>query len=194
MSKMYFRYGAMNCGKSTHLLQVAHNYEENGLKVCLIKSSIDTKGEDHVVSRLGCERTVDILLKNNEKVFEKVDFSNEFSCILVDEAQFLTKEQVEELYLITKQLDIPVICYGLRCDFKMQGFEGASRLLEIADSIEEMKTICTCGNKATQNMRLVSGVPTFTGEQVAIDNGENEVSYKPVCGKCYILTRNKVQS
>ncbi len=194
MSKLYFRYGAMNCGKSTHLLQVAHNYEENGLKVCVIKPSIDTKGDNNVVSRLGCEREVNVLLQKDEKVCQKVNFEdNDLACILVDEAQFLTKEQVDELYEITKFLDIPVICYGLRCDFTMQGFPGSKRLLELADSIEEMKTICSCGRKATQNMRLIAGVPIFDGDQVVIDNGKDDVTYQAVCGKCYMLTYKKAK-
>lgn len=193
MAKLYFRYGAMNCGKSTSLLQVAHNYEEVGLKAILIKPAIDTKGKDNIVSRLGCSQKVDILLKKSSKIDEKLmkfnsyrPFFDDFACILVDEAQFLTKKQADELYYVSKQFDIPVICYGLRCDFMMNGFEGSTRLLEIADSIEEMKTVCKCGRKATQNMRLVNNTPTFSGEQVMIDGEDDEITYQSVCGDCYI--------
>lgn len=186
MAKLYFRYGAMNCGKSTHLLQVAHNYEETDQKVLLLKPAKDTKGDQLVVSRIGASRKVDVLVGENDDILEIVGNNINVNCILVDESQFLTPEQVDSLYYTTKLLDIPVICYGLRCDFQMKGFPGSTRLLEIADDLEEMKTICTCGKKATQNMRFINGIPVFEGDQVVIDNGENNVSYKAVCGKCYI--------
>ncbi len=194
MAKLYFRYGAMNCGKSTHLLQVAHNYEERGMKVCVIKPSIDTKGDNSVVSRIGASRIVDILLKSNQKVIDALIEkygSLDISCILVDEAQFLTQEQVDELYELTKLNEIPVICYGLRTDFMTRGFPGSVRLLEISDDIEEMKTICECGKKATVNVRFIYDEPVFSGSQVAIDNGEDGISYKSMCGKCYILAKRK---
>lgn len=185
MAKLYFRYGAMNCGKSTHILQVAHNYEERGMKILLIKPAIDTKGDMSVVSRLGAMRKVDVLVPPQ---FSLLNLSlDDISCVLVDEAQFLTPAQIDDLFEITKIYDVPVICYGLRTDFSMQGFPGAARLLEIADDIEEMKTICRCGKKATENMRLINGVATFLGEQVVIDNGQDNVTYESVCGKCYIL-------
>lgn len=190
MAKLYFRYGAMNCGKSTHLLQVAHNYEELGMRIMLVKPSTDTKAGDRVSSRLGVERPVDVLLAPDEGLLDKLREGITYliyrpNAILVDEAQFLTPNQVDELWRISKVFDIPVICYGLRCDFQMKGFPGATRLLEIADDIEEMKTMCKCGSKATQNIRLVNGEPVFDGNQVAIDGKEN-VTYQAVCGKCYI--------
>lgn len=195
MSKLYFRYGAMNCGKTTHLLQVAHNYEEKGMHILLIKPSIDTKGEDKVVSRLGVERTVDIQLQPDQRLIDVMSPEKPHA-IIVDEAQFLTPIQVDELYVMTKKYDIPVLCYGLRCDFQMQPFPGSARLLQIADDIEEMKTICSCGKKATQNLRLINGIPTFDGDQVVIDNSQDDVTYEAVCGECYltkklVLTRNK---
>ena len=135
MAKLYFRYGAMNCGKTTALLQVAHNYEERGMKIILIKPLIDTKGGNKVVSRLGVERNVDLLLKNDDDVISKIkDLPN---AIIVDEAQFLAPSQVDELFYLTKEFNVPVLCYGLRSDFKTKGFPGAIRLFEIADSIEE---------------------------------------------------------
>lgn len=189
MSKLYFRYGVMSSGKTAALLQVAHNYEEKGMKIVLIKPAIDTKGEDKVTSRLGIERPVDILLKKDERVLDRVSIEKP-NAIIVDEAQFLTPKQVEELYAITKVYDIPVLAYGLRCDFQMNGFPGASRLLELADDIEELKTICKCGKKATQNIRTYNGVPTFDGDQVVID-GTLDVQYDSVCGKCYMKLRRQ---
>ena len=113
------------------------------------------------------------------------------AAIIVDEAQFLQDEQVDELYLITKAFDVPVLCYGLRCDFRMEGFEGSTRLLQVADDIEELKTICQCGAKATQNLRLINGEPVFEGEQVEIDN-HTKVEYEGVCGKCYLKFRRRI--
>lgn len=147
MAKLYFRYAAMNAGKTTGLLQVAHNYEENGMKVILLKSEIDTKGDRRLVSRLGISRTVDILLNENDSVFTYIDEIKRANCILVDEAQFLKVKQVDELWYISKVLDIPVICYGLRTDFKSNMFEGSKRLLEVSDELEELVTICSCGKK-----------------------------------------------
>jgi len=194
MSKLYFRYGAMNSGKSTAILQVAHNYEEKGMKILLIKPSIDTKGDKNIVSRLGVKKEVDILLSPNDTILNSMSeqLSNVFkpSAIIVDEAQFLMPLQVDELYEITKIYDIPVLCYGLRCDFQMRGFPGAARLLEISDDIEELKTICKCGKKATQNIRLINGNPVFDGKQIEIDNQDN-IQYESVCGGCYLKLKRK---
>lgn len=187
MSKLYFRYGAMNCGKTSALLQVAHNYEERGMRVLLIKPSTDTKGDSKVTSRIGLEREVDILLAPNDNIKGKITLSG-VDAIIVDEAQFLTPKQVDELYAITKEYNIPILCYGLRADFKMIGFPGSTRLLEIADDIEELKTVCKCGAKATQNLRRVKGEPVFDGDQVVIDGSDN-VIYESVCGKCYLKMR-----
>ena len=149
MSKLYFRYGAMNSGKSTHLMQVAHNYEERGMHIVILKPDVDKKGGNKVVSRLGVDREI----------------------------------------AVTK--DIPVICYGLRTDFKMNGFEGSERLLLLAHSIEEMKTICKCGRKAILNARMINGNFIFEGEQVAIDMLDN-IEYEALCGQCYF--KYKLQS
>ena len=195
MAKLYFRFGAMNSGKTTVLLQTAHNYEERGMKILVIKSSIDTKGDDKVVSRLGIDRAIDIRLQPQDNVLEAIDRAlsgNVFrpDALIVDEAQFLTPEQAEELYVITKVYNIPVLCYGLRCDFQMKGFPGSTRLLELADDLAELKTICRCGKKATQNVRMINGVPVFTGEQVAID-GEDSITYESMCGECYLKARGE---
>ena len=196
MAKLYFRYGAMNSGKTTMLLQTAHNYEERGMKIIIIKPMIDTKGEDKIISRLGIERAVDIRLTEQDSIMDcirKKYKNNAFkpNAIIVDEAQFLQPFQVDELFELTKTFDIPVLAYGLRCDFRMSGFPGATRLLEIADDITELKTICECGKKATQNLRFINGEPTFNGDTISIDGASNEIEYKSVCGKCYLKIRKK---
>ena len=190
MSKLYFRYGAMNCGKSSMLMQVAFNYNEKGQKVVVIKSSIDTKADEYLSSRIGLKRKVDVLLNPKDSLkpyyFEwKVDVA----CILVDEAQFLTKEQVEELWYVAKILDIPVICYGLRTDFQSNLFEGSSRLFELADVIEELVTICKCGKRAKFNARFVDGEFTLDGKSILIDGSKANVVYEPMCGTCYLKAR-----
>lgn len=187
MSKLYFRYGAMNCGKTTALLQVAHNYEEREMNVRILKPKIDTKGEDCIVNRMGYKRKVDHLIEEGENLKNYLEncYENNISCVLVEEAQFLNKEQVDELFLFTKKYDIPVICYGLRSDFKTNVFPGALRLFEIADVLEELYTICRCGKRAKFNGRQVNGKFTVQGDQVAID-GEGKVTYESLCGKCYL--------
>lgn len=194
MSKLYFRYGAMNSGKSTNLMQVAYNYEERGMKVLLIKPSTDKKGGDKLVSRLGVERKVDLLINDDQNIYNEVkkwqDEKYKIDCILVDEVQFFKAYQIDQLFEIAVCLDIPVICYGLRTDFKMQGFEGSTRLLLLAHSIEELKTICKCGKKAILNGRKINGKFVFEGEQVAIDNIDN-VEYKSLCGHCYFKFKNQ---
>lgn len=188
MSKLYFRYGAMNCGKSTHLMQVAHNYEERGMKVLILKPKVDTKGGDTLVSRLGVNRHVDLLVSEDENLFtivnEYLKEGKRIDCILVDEVQFLKANQIDQLFEIAVKIDIPIICYGLRTDFKREGFEGSTRLLLLAHSIEEMKTICACGRKAIFNGRKINGKFVFEGEQIAIDE-ENNVKYESLCGHCY---------
>ena len=185
MSKLYFKYGAMNCGKTTILLQAIHNYETRGMQVLLLKPIIDTKGGKKVVSRIGLEREVDHLIKQDENLYNYLSKNiSGISCIFVDEAQFLKPKQVDELLLIVINYNIPVICYGLRTDFNTNGFPGSVRLLEVAHTIEELKTICYCGNKSTFNVRLVNGKITFDGDQIAID-GEANVQYESLCPKCY---------
>ena len=174
MAKLYFRYGAMNCGKTTALLQTAHNYSESGQRAIIIKPAVDTKMKSCVTSRLGISREVDLLVGEDDDLYEHFKKKgSELDCILVDEVQFLTVA-----------LNIPVICYGLRADFRMDGFPASSRLLELAHSITEMKNVCSCGKKATCNLRLVNGIPVFKGNQVEIDDSDF-ISYKAVCSECY---------
>ena len=195
MAKLYFRYGAMNSGKSTALMQVAFNYEERGMRVFILKPSIDTKGVECLLSRLGISRPVDKAVTPDMDVFELVQKEaargdKPLACVLTDESQFFTPQQAEQLFMVTVQLNIPVIAYGLRTDFSMQGFPGSTRLLELAHAIEAMKTICTCGRKATCNGRKVNGEFVFEGDQVAIDQ-ENNVEYQSLCAQCYFAEREK---
>lgn len=193
MAKLYFRYGAMNSGKSTALLQAAFNYEERGHEVLLAKPAIDTKGDRDIVSRLGVVREVDFTIAPDSSVLDTFqqrrnrvieDHGRDVSCLLVDEAQFLTSEQVDDLLRIALIDDVPVLAYGIRTDFQTVAFPGSRRLLEVAHSLEELKTICRCGRKAIFNARLVDGVFVFDGAQVAID-GEL-VTYESLCGVCYL--------
>lgn len=194
MAKLYFRYGAMNCGKSTALMQVAYNYFERGMTALIMKPGIDNKGDDKVVSRLGIDRKVDFLVSGEENITviinDYVKNIGKIDCLLVDEVQFLKKSQIDQLLEVAVKLKVPVICYGLRTDFLMNGFEGSERLLLLAHTIEELKTICTCGKKAILNGRLINGKFVFEGEQVAID-GENQVDYQSLCSECYFKYRGE---
>jgi len=197
MSKLYFRYGAMNSGKSTHLMQVAYNYEERGMKVIILKPKIDNKGGDTLVSRLGVNRQVDLLILENDNIFEIIDnyvkANKRIDCILVDEVQFMKSTQIDQLFEIAVKINIPIICYGLRTDFKRDGFEGSTRLLLLAHSIEEMKTICACGKKAIFNGRKINDKFVFEGEQIAIDE-QDDVKYESLCGDCYYkYTENNIR-
>ena len=189
MSKLYFWYGAMNCGKTTHLLQVIHNYESQQMNTVLFKSKQDSKGSDYVVSRLGIKKKVDFLVDHNTSIREMVDIclvkKGTIHCIMVDEVQFLKPDHIDELLQIAVEYNIPVMCYGLRTDFRMDGFPGSSRLLEIAHSIAEIKNICSCGKKATCNGRKINGEFVFDGDQVVIDD-RAEVEYEALCPKCFL--------
>ena len=188
MAKLFFRYGAMNSGKSTALLQVAHNYEERGMHVLLVKPGIDSKGNDKIISRLGIERRVDIQAAENINVYDTIKQWHKdvekIACVLVDEAQFLTEKQIDQLFNLTVYENIPVICYGIRTDFQTRLFPGSKRLFALAHSLEELKTICRCGKKAMLNGRKAGGKYIFEGSQVAID-GAMDITYESLCGDCY---------
>ncbi|WP_150307023.1 thymidine kinase [Planctomonas psychrotolerans] len=188
MAKLYFRYGAMNSGKSTAMLQAAFNYEERGHRVLIAKPHIDTKGDRAIVSRLGFSRSADFLLAPEDharRTFtEYAAAGNPVSALLVDEAQFLSTEQVDDLLRIAILDGVPVLAYGIRTDFLTVAFPGSRRLLEIAHSLEELKTICRCGRKAVFNARRMGDRFVFDGDQVAID-GEF-VTYESLCGACYL--------
>ena len=197
VAKLYFRFGAMNSGKSTALLQAAHNYEERGQRVLLAKPQVDTKGDTEIVSRLGVTRQADFLVGADDSVRELFHAAAEpnadddrmhwhlpVSCLLVDEAQFLTSGQVDDLMRIAVVENVPVMCYGIRTDFRTRAFPGSARLLEIAHTLEELKTICRCGRKALFNGRTVDGKFVFAGDQVAIDGVH--VGYESLCPTCYL--------
>lgn len=199
MAKLYFRYGAMNSGKSTGLLQAAFNYEERGQRVLLAKPDVDTKGDTNIVSRLGMTRSVDFLISattpvrelfaahaagdDPDALLEHMD-QKPVACFLVDEAQFLTPQQVDDLFRIAVLDNVPVLAYGIRTDFLTRAFPGSRRLMEVAHTLEELKTICRCGRKAIFNTRRVGNKVVFDGDQVAIDG--QDVWYESLCGSCYL--------
>lgn len=183
MAKLYFRYATMASGKSLDLLKVAYNYEELGKKVLLCTSAFDTRfGYAVIASRIGISKEAKAFDKN-DNIYEYVKSLKEKpSCILMDESQFLTKKQVYELSDIVDFLDIPVICYGLKTNFKLELFEGSKALLELADKIQELKTICKCGKKATVNALMIDNKIQTDGPKILIGGNEK---YKPMCRKCF---------
>lgn len=188
MAKLYFRYGAMGCGKTMQLLQVAFNYEERGHKVCVIKPATDTKNGTKLLTRIGPERETDFCFDRGKNLYDEIAKNyRDVHCVLVDEAQFLTKKQADELMRVTFELNIPVMCYGLRLNFRREdsGLEGATRLLQIAHEIEEIKTICECGRKAIFNGRFLDGKLVADGPDILIDDGKTKVEYRALCPACY---------
>ena len=192
MTKLFFRYGAMNSGKSTAVLQVAHNYEERDQAVVLLKSAVDTKGNDQIVSRLGVTRRADHVLAKSDNLRDTVHTFRAqrgaddpaIACVLIDEAQFLTPEQVDQALEIAVLDQIPVVAFGIRTDFRTRAFPGSQRLMEVAHSLQEMKTICRCGQKAIFNARLGDDGILREGEQVMIDG--TEARYEALCARCYL--------
>lgn len=188
MANLEYRYGPMNSGKSMAVLQMAYNYEENNKKVILVKSVVDTKGGDYLVSRIGPKRKIGIKLDKKESLLDDkyITLISNMDAILVDEAQFLTKKQVEDLWFIAKEKNIPVICFGLKTNFKSEFFEGSKRLFELSDKFKELETICSCGTKARFNARKVNGEFMMEGTEIEIDGSKNTIEYVPLCGKCYL--------
>ncbi|USS87717.1 thymidine kinase [Fructilactobacillus hinvesii] len=188
MAQLFFRYGAMNSGKSIEIIKVAHNYEEQGKRVVLLTSALDTReARGMIESRIGLNRTA-IAIDPDADAYEIVKdqaqlIDRPISCVLVDEAQFLERHHILELARIVDELRIPVMAFGLKNDFQNHLFSGSKYLLLYADKLEEMKTICWfCEKKATMNLRLHDGHPVYEGEQVVM--GGNE-SYYPVCRMHY---------
>jgi thymidine kinase len=186
MSKVYFYYSAMNAGKSTVLLQASHNYHERGMRTLLFTPAIDTRaGHGRIKSRIGLEAEA-LALQADEDLFAHVQAAHAaqpVSCVLIDEAQFLTRRQVEQCTDIADILRIPVLCYGLRTDFQAQLFTGSAALLALADDLIELKTICHCGRKATMNLRVGSnGRGLKEGAQIEIGGNER---YVPMCRRHY---------
>ena len=185
MAKLYFKYGAMGSSKTAQALITKYNYEENGMKVWLIKPSADTRDGAQVLrSRIGLEATVEVIPPETD-VYARFLGSRVRSCdvIIVDECQFMTERQIEQLRSIVDEQSIPVICFGLRTDFLTRLFPGSRRLMELADCIEEIKTMCDCGSKATVNARISEGYIVTEGAQVVL--GGND-SYIAMCHRCYI--------
>ena len=187
----------MNSGKSTALLQAAYNYEERGQHVLLAKPAVDTKGDTAILSRLGVDRHVDFLVTpelnlreefNRRSAAIEAEFGKPVACLLMDESQFLTRDQVDQALEIAVLDNVPVLAYGIRTDFLTNGFPGSLRLLEISHTLEELKTICRCGRKAMFNGRKVNGQFVFDGDQVAID-GE-EVTYESLCPNCFLSEKS----
>lgn len=182
MAKLYFRYGTVGSAKTLNLLAVAHNYRQQGKEVLLLKPKMDTRyGKKCIKSRTGLEMMADILVEPDTRL-DIQSFAG-ISCILVDEAQFFTTSLINQLRFITLEMDIPVICYGLRTDFKSTLFEGSRRLLELSDSIEEVKATCYfCNKKSILNLKHVNGIATVDGPSIQL--GAEELFY-PTCYKCY---------
>lgn len=196
MAKLYFKYGAMKSGKTTDIIKTYYNYKEKGMNVLIMKPGDDKKAGSNIQSRSGAELNADYVVPSNIDVYQLITYhliDNNVDVIIVDEAQFLTPKQVDELSEVVDQFDIPVLCYGLRADAFSNMFPGSQRLFEIADKIEELKAICKCGKKATFNLRLnkINGelIPVFEGEQVSIDGIDAE--YDSVCRPCYKKLRRE---
>lgn len=181
MAKLYFRYSAMNAGKSTYLLQIAYNYNETGQQVALLTAAVDDRyGTGRITSRLGIDREAQVFSPDTH--FHET-LCDDVACVLVDEAQFLQPAQVRQLHQWAHAKGIPVICFGIRTDFRGDPFPGAAALLALADDLEEIKTICSCGRKATMNMRLAeSGERVRDGDQVFIGGNSR---YRQVCAGCF---------
>ena len=188
MASLYFYYSAMNAGKTTSLLQTDYNYHERGMETVLFVNAIDTRhGKGVIQSRIGLSKTAMTYDKKFD-FFRYVKSAKNLSCVLVDEAQFLTKQQVDQLGDIVDFLDIPVLAYGLRTDFQGNCFEGSERLLAIADILVELKTVCFCGKKATMNIRVDSeGNKITEGAQIEIGGNERYIS---VCRKHFKTAEN----
>lgn len=189
MAKLRFFYGAMKGGKSNILGPTAYNLSENDQRVLIVKPKADNNGSDYVKSRSGTSFKVSLWLEKEDSFLSDKNLSLVFESdvILIDEVQFLTEEQIEELWMITKKLNIQVIGFGLKANFQSQLFEGSKRLLELADEIYEMPLIpfCSCGNKALFNARKVDGQYTLEGEECVIEGRDQSITYTPLCGECY---------
>ena len=185
MAKLYFKYGAMGSSKTAQALITKYNYEENDMKVWLLKPSADTRdGAAILRSRIGLEAEVEIATPQ-VNIYERFreGFAGNCDAVIVDECQFLTPEQIDQLRAIVNDYNVPVMCFGLRTDFQTKLFPGSSRLMELADCIEEIKTMCDCGAKATVNARISDGYIVTEGAQVVL--GGND-SYIAMCHRCYI--------
>lgn len=186
MAKLIFNYAAMNSGKTMDLIRIIYNYEENGNRVLVMKPEIDTKGGKSLETRAGLRRDVDIMIPENADIFPLlVGMLDDVKCIFIDEAQFLCSKQVKQLLIVATMVDIPIICYGLRTNYKGELFEGSSTLMALADEINEFKGLCKCGEIARFNARCVNGKYVKDGDDIVIDGTEG-VKYVPLCSHCYV--------
>ena len=187
MAKLYFYYSAMNAGKSTVLLQSSHNYHERGMKTLLLTPAINQRdGMGKIASRIGLTKDAESFKQEDdlELLIHRTHEQAPIACVLIDEAQFLSRPQVEQLAKVADQSGIPVLCYGIRTDFQGNLFPGSAALLGWADNLIELKTICQCGRKATMNLRTdAEGKPIKEGEQVEIGGNER---YIAMCRKCFV--------
>lgn len=186
MAKLYFKYGAMGCSKSAQALMCKFNYEHKGFNVLLLKPSIDTRdyenGKSIVKSRIGIKSECEVIRKDESllELYKKLSENKKYNVVIIDEAQFCSESQINDCKEIS--IDIPVICYGLKTNFKSYLFEGSKRLIEIADSIAEIKSLCSCGANATVNARLINGELVTEGEEVLIGGDE---TYVAMCYNCW---------
>ena len=185
MAKLYFKYGAMGSSKTAQALITKYNYEENDMKAWLIKPSADTRdGVQILRSRIGLTAVVEVIAPEMN-IYDRFIETRKGNCnaVICDECQFLTEEQINQLRAIVDECNVPVMCFGLRTDFQTRLFPGSRRLMELADCIEEIKTMCDCGSKATVNARISDGYIVTEGAQVVL--GGND-SYIAMCHRCYI--------
>lgn len=187
MAELIFRHGAMNSAKTANLLMTAYNREEKDGKVLIMKPGVDTKGDRNLVSRIGLEREVNYVVNKNDSIFDLIkNESLPIKAIFVDEVQFLTEKQIDELRIIATVVDIKVITYGLKNDSNGNLFEGSRALFQRADRIEEIETTCMCGKNANTNARLINGKFNTNGKQIAIDGEDDDVEYVSVCWECFL--------
>ena len=191
MAKLYFKYGVMGASKSAQALITKFNYEENNNKVLLLKPAIDTRdGKTVIKSRIGMEGDA-IAIENFDNIYFNYSigrYGENFNVIICDESQFFTPKHIEQLKKITLEKNVPVICYGLLSDFQTNLFPGSKRLVELADSLQEIKMVCSCGAKATVNARFIDGKIALDGEQIVL--GGND-SYKGMCYRCFDKLRTE---
>lgn len=182
-AKLHFRYGSMNTGKSTQLLQIAYNYEEGGQRIKLFTAAIDNRTSlGEVSSRLGARRAADVFDESTD-FYAILSGESDLSCVLIDEAQFMSTAQAQQVHKLAALRNIPVMCFGLRTDFKGEPFPGSTYLLALAEDMQEIKAICSCGRKSTMNMRIdESGKKVTEGSQVLIGGNSR---YRQVCARCF---------
>lgn len=194
--KLYFRHGTMGCGKSTNLLQVAHNYESVGQEVFVMKPRFDSRNGHLIQSRLGVDRCVNFQVDKDDNIFEVVkqhqDRSKKpYACILIDEVNFITKEQARQLWQVATELDVPVIAYGLRVDYMGEGFDASKELLVLAHEIEELKTVDASGKKCTMHLRSIGGRYVFEGDSLIIGDITGEERYESCTSKKWLEEKKK---